>query len=179
MEFLGSRLLKGKRVYLGAMSRDYIPLYAQWFSDLETLGLTGTNHVLPQTEESERAWYEWLKENNNYSFAICLIEEERPIGNLILKTPDWRSRFCEVGIAIGDKDYWGEGYGTEAMQIALRYAFLELNLNRVELGVSAFNSRAIRSYEKCGFKTEAVQREALYRDGKYHDIVAMAILREE
>ena len=84
-----------------------------------------------------------------------------------------------LGIVIGEKEYWGKGYGTEAVKTMLRYAFHELGLNRVELETYSFNPRAQRCYERAGFRREGVRRGALYRDGKFHDIIIMGILREE
>jgi RimJ/RimL family protein N-acetyltransferase len=86
-----------------------------------------------------------------------------------------------VSIAVID-DYkiaWGKGYGTDATRALLRYAFEEANLHRIELEVFAFNPRAIRVYEKCGFKLEGVRKQALYREGEWHDEHIMAILRDE
>lgn len=101
------------------------------------------------------------------------------IGNIGLHRIDWVNRVAKLGIVIGERDYWGRGYGTEAVRTMLRYAFRELGLNRVELEVFAFNARALRCYEKTGFRREGVRRKALFRDGKYHDIILMGILREE
>ena len=61
----------------------------------------------------------------------------------------------------------------------VRYAFEELGLNRVELETYSFNARAIRCYEKAGFRREGIRRRALYRDGKFHDVILMGILKEE
>ncbi len=84
-----------------------------------------------------------------------------------------------VWILIGERDYWGKGYGTDAMRVMLRYAFDELNLHRVSLRVFGFNQRAIRSYEKCGFAHEGVSRNALNKMGQRWDEVWMGILRSD
>jgi RimJ/RimL family protein N-acetyltransferase len=84
-----------------------------------------------------------------------------------------------VGIGIGEREYWGKGYGKDAMRIMLRYAFMELNLHRVSLNVYEYNPRAIRSYEKAGFTVEGRQRQALNRDGRRWDMIYMGSLREE
>ena len=84
-----------------------------------------------------------------------------------------------VGIGLGERDYWGNGYGTDAMRLMLRFAFDELNLWRVSLGVFAYNPRAIRSYEKAGFRREGLVRGDCRRDGQRWDSVFMGILRDE
>ena len=71
------------------------------------------------------------------------------------------------------------GYGTDAIETILKYAFNKMNLHKIELRVYEFNKRALKCYEKCGFKIEGVMREDLFRDGKYHNTIFMSILRSE
>jgi RimJ/RimL family protein N-acetyltransferase len=84
-----------------------------------------------------------------------------------------------MGIQIGEREYWGKGYGTDALRVLLRYAFDELNLARVSLSVLEGNVRAMRSYEKCGFKYEGRERQAWAYEGRRWDEVYMGLLREE
>lgn len=84
-----------------------------------------------------------------------------------------------VWILIGERDYWGKGYGTDAMRVFMRYAFQEWNLHRLSLRVFGFNQRALRSYEKCGFVYEGVNRNALNKMGQRWDEVWMGITRGE
>jgi RimJ/RimL family protein N-acetyltransferase len=84
-----------------------------------------------------------------------------------------------MGISLGDREYWGKGYGSDAMRLLLRYAFHELNLHRVSLNVFEYNPRAIRSYEKVGFVHEGRMRKFLNREGKRWDILYMGITRQE
>jgi RimJ/RimL family protein N-acetyltransferase len=80
---------------------------------------------------------------------------------------------------VGEREYWGRGYGTEAMRLVLQFAFQELNLHRVSLGVFAYNERAIRSYEKAGFRIEGRLRQGIHRVNQRWDEVVMGILRSE
>ena len=114
-----------------------------------------------------------------YIFTIRTIEDDRLIGEIGFGGMDWAAGNAWVGIGIGVKEYWGRGYGTEAMKLILRFGFEELNLHRVSLDVFDYNKRAIRSYEKAGFKIEGRERKALRRSGERYDIVYMGILREE
>lgn len=95
----------------------------------------------------------------------------------------WRvsriNRNAMLTIFLGERSRWGRGLGTEALRLCLRFGFDELSLERIELHVFGFNKRAIRSYEKVGFRTEGLRRGALYRDGEFHDILVMGIRRFE
>jgi RimJ/RimL family protein N-acetyltransferase len=84
-----------------------------------------------------------------------------------------------VGIFIGEKRLWNQGYGTDAMRLLLQHGFNTLNLNRVALDVYDTNLRAVRSYEKAGFVHEGRKRQAIFKDGRYVDILQMSVLRAE
>jgi RimJ/RimL family protein N-acetyltransferase len=116
----------------------------------------------------------------NHYFAIRALDDNRLLGDIGLEvTHNWMGRNAFVGLGIGKREDWGKGYGTDAMKIALRFAFTELNLERVTLNVFEYNPRAIRSYEKAGFKHEGRMRGSLLKDGKRWDMLFMGILREE
>jgi len=84
-----------------------------------------------------------------------------------------------IGIGIGEREFWGKGYGTDMMKLALQYAFTELNVYRVSLGLFEYNPRALRSYEKAGFRLEGRTRGDVLRGGTRGDSLWMGILREE
>jgi RimJ/RimL family protein N-acetyltransferase len=96
-----------------------------------------------------------------------------------LEVESWPNRDAWVAIAIGERENWSKGYGSDAMRVLLRYAFSELNLNRVSLVVFGYNERAQRSYLKVGFKLEGRQRERVRRDGTRYDMVFMSVVRDE
>jgi RimJ/RimL family protein N-acetyltransferase len=121
-------------------------------------------------------------EESNGSGALFMVHtmaDDQVIGFIELDGFDWAARSGWVGIGIGNPDYRGKGYGTEAMKLLLAYAFSGLNLNRVNLNVFSYNERAIRSYEKCGFKYEGTQREVIYKEDQRWDMIDMGILRNE
>lgn len=102
----------------------------------------------------------------------------------LIGTADYRDvdpvkRSCTVGITIGKKEYWGQGYGTDAMKVLVRFLFERLNLRRIQLDTWGGNGRAIRSYEKCGFVIEGRLRENEYVRGEYFDTVIMGLLRDD
>lgn len=172
-------MFEGDLVRLAQISRDNLPAYKRWMRDYEV------QHFLariptPITDEAEEAWFESVaKGTDDYIFAIRTLDDDTLIGNCGLHGIDVKNRLAEFGIVIGEKAYWGRGYGTDAARVILHFAFDELNLNRVELDVYDFNPRAIRSYEKVGFVHEVTRREALFRGGEYHDVHRMGILQNE
>jgi RimJ/RimL family protein N-acetyltransferase len=112
-------------------------------------------------------------------FAIRTLAEDGLIGLIGLFANFQSHRDASMGIQIGERAYWGKGYGTDALRVLLRYAFAELNLYRVSLSVLEGNERAMRSYEKCGFRYEGCERQAWSYDGRRWDEIYMGLLREE
>lgn len=106
-------------------------------------------------------------------------ESERTVGIISLVNIDYKNRSAECIIDIGEKDLWGKGIGREAMGIILEFAFNEMNLHRLYLQVFSFNRRAVNLYEKLGFTLAGKFREALYRQGEWHDIILMDMLEDE
>ena len=92
---------------------------------------------------------------------------------------EWNNQCGLLAIGIGEEKFRSKGYGTDALRLILRYAFFELNLNRVGLDVISYNKRAVRAYEKVGFKVEGTMRESVLRDGHKYDRIIMSILRNE
>ena len=103
----------------------------------------------------------------------------RYVGPARLTVFSWSDGDARLAIGIYDRRFWSAGYGTEAIRLLLRYAFDDLGLHRVDLLVIAYNARAIRAYEKCGFVREGVLRESALVDGVRHDDVLMSILEQE
>ena len=173
-------MIYGKGLRLRAIEREDVPRFLRWFNDPEVRWYLTMYRPLSQAEEER--WVEsLLSRRDDIVLAIEVREGDNwvHIGNIGLHKIDWKNRVAKLGIVIGERDYWGRGYGTEAIRTMLRYAFLELGLNRVELEVYDFNERAIRCYEKAGFVREGVRRQALYREGRFHDVILMGILQEE
>jgi len=176
-------LFKGKLVRLTGLDPEEIgKSFSNWGRDSEYKRLLDSD---PPRLHSAKANKDWLEKHiqddqtNMYWFAIRALEDDRLLGDADLSVINWGSRDAFVGIGIGEREFWGKGYGTDAMELLLHYAFTELNLRRVTLNVFEFNERAIRSYEKAGFRMEGRQRQAMQREGRRYDILYMGILREE
>ena len=157
-------------------------LSARWNRDTEYTRLLDTEQAQLWSAKKIKNWREEdLEEtkSDEIFFFIRTLEGDKIIGFIGLADIQWNNGDAWVGIGIGERSDWGKGYGTDAMRVLLRYAFTELNLHRVSLGVFDYNPRAIRSYEKAGFKHEGREREQLHRDGSRADGLYMGILKEE
>jgi diamine N-acetyltransferase len=174
-------MIYGNNIRLRAIERQDLPRFVEWLNDPEVI--QGLLFYLPMSLAEEEGWFEnMLKRPPAEHPLVIEIHEGNEwvmIGNCGVHNIDWRCRSAEVGIVIGEKRLWGHGYGTLAMQLLLNHCFETLNLNRVALDVYENNLRAIRSYEKAGFTQEGRNRQAMYQDGKYIDILKMSILHQE
>jgi diamine N-acetyltransferase len=170
--------LSGQRVYLRPVEDNDLPLLYTWMNDPEIRGLTG--EVTPTSFAGVRDYIERIrKDESRVWFVIVLQEDNQVIGEcgLLRMFSAWRS--TDLSIMLGEKSAWGKGYATEAMYLLMDYAFGYLNMHRVAIGVVGSNKRALRFYEKVGFKVEGVQRDGYYYDHTYQDFVMMSILDDE
>lgn len=175
-------IYRGILVRLGSESPEVIAkAFAKWDHDTEMLRLADTDPAQLWSEKKLREFFEkdGEKTEQAFRFSIRTLAEDKLIGVISLDIQEWSHSDAWVGIIIGDREDWGKGYGTDAMQTILRFAFTEINLRRVTLNVFEYNPRGIRSYEKVGFQHEGRLRGALLRDGKRWDMLYMGILRED
>lgn len=169
--------LKGERVGLRPPQRESIDAYLRWMNDLDILQYILRVRPIGRAEEEE--WFANLsKRPDDILFEIAL-HDGRLIGSCGIHRINASNRSAEVGIVIGDKDCWGQGYGREALGLVCRYGFDVLNLNRVGLSVYAYNARGLRCYERLGFRHEGRRRAARYWNGRYWDILEMGLLESE
>jgi RimJ/RimL family protein N-acetyltransferase len=156
-----------------------LPLFVLWFNDPEVRYWLSMSEAPEFTLEGEQEWYEEMRADP-WRVVWCIeTEDGQPIGNLALQAIDETHGRATFGISIGEKAYWGRGYGTEALRAVLRYAFQEMGLRRVVLEADEDNARAIRCYEKCGFQREGLLRAHRLRHGEPVNGVIMSVLREE
>ncbi len=173
-------LFRGGLVRLAAAQEDDVALFARWSQDADYLRALDTDYARPlSAKEVEERFSSTGSGPNAVEFRLRTLEGDRLIGFVALHSIEWNNQTAMLSIGIGDPDYRGKGYGTDALRLALRYAFRELNLYRVGLDVIADNQAAIRAYEKVGFKREGAMRGAVLRDGQRKDLVLMGILRQE
>jgi RimJ/RimL family protein N-acetyltransferase len=174
-------IIYGERIRLRSAERSDLEKFVEWINDPEvTEGLT---LFLPMSSVDEEKWFEGVMQHAQEEKPLVIDMKDgatwRCIGNSNFMSFDWVARSAEVGIMLGDKSIWNQGYGTETMTLLLRHGFGTLNLNRIYLRVYSENKRAIRTYEKAGFVHEGCMRQAVYKNGKYNDVLFMSVLRDE
>ncbi|MBN1934107.1 MAG: GNAT family N-acetyltransferase [Anaerolineae bacterium] len=170
--------LVGERVYLRSPERGDLAYIRRWANDPEIRRVTG--EVLPMTSVEADAFWERINSDRDRAwFTVVLRESDRIIGEagLLRMFHPWRT--TDLSIVLGEKDTWGQGYGTEAIDLLLDYAFGYLGFHRVSIGVVGFNERALLFYEKVGFRREGIQRDGYFYDHAFHDFVMMSILENE
>jgi RimJ/RimL family protein N-acetyltransferase len=174
---ISESILEGDKVRLRPMTPSDLPHFVHWLADPEVRRwLAALND--PPTLDDEVEWYETTRENPDNVLWSMETLDGRLVGTIELRLTPAHKR-AELGIAVQDKSQWNKGYGTDAVRLALAYAFEDLELNRVELTTDAENVRGRRCYEKCGFVQEGVLREHRLVEGKLGDTIVMSVLRKE
>jgi len=173
-------LFSGALIRLAALTKSDRPTIARWDDDAEFDRLMRAEPAMPTSVEAlEREAERDRHHDDDYGFAIHTLAEDKLIGYCRLTWVQTNHRHAWVAIGIGEADYRGKGYGTDAMRVLVGYAFRELDLHRLSLSVFSYNLPAIRCYEKVGFVREVVKRAALYRDGQRYDELIMGLLRSD
>lgn len=172
-------MIEGKKVRIRAVEQTDLDEIMKWVNDPEVIDNLLMRY--PVSRHLEEKWLEKALDTSDMRNKAFSIETKDGVylGGIGLHKINWENRNAEVGIVIGKKEYWGKGYGTDAMLAILEFAFNHMNLHRVYLEVYDFNTRGIKSYEKCGFKKEGALCDDRFSRGKYHDTIIMGILKEE
>ena len=174
-------IIYGERIRLRATEREDVKSFHAWVNDPEVTRYLSLS--LPMSNVDEENWFNSMSQRAQSEKTLSIEVRDgdgwKLIGNSGVFDIDQVTRSAELGIMIGEKSEWNRGYGTEAMMLLARHCFDTLNLNRVHLRVYAENLRGKRAYEKAGFIEEGRLREAVYKHGKYDDVIVMSILRSE
>jgi len=167
-------ILIGNRLRLRPLEKSDAPLLVEWMNDHEITKYL--LNYLPISIEEEEEWIAKQTKDRSKCIVWGIDLEGFLIGTVGIGF-DHRRGTSTLGISIGDKTRWGQGYGAEAILLVLSYAFGTLNLRKVSLKVHATNKRARACYAKCGFRQEGRLKEDVYVQGKYLDTILMAIFR--
>lgn len=174
--------LRGKQTILRPIHEetDAEPMF-QWVNDPGVIHFT--MGYLPQTLRQEKEWMEKIgKDDKNIHLAVEAVESGGKrilIGAMGIHRINWVDRNAYTGAMIGNKDYWGKGYGTDAKMSLIEYAFNTLNLHRLCSRVFDFNARSLKYLLKCGYKEEGRRRQHAFVNGVYRDVIELGLLRED
>ena len=175
-------MYKGKKTILREYRKEDAALAVKLFNDGELRRLLDPRPLLPLSLPEEEAFVNNAMNpkdrNRAFEFAVTTLQGKY-IGGCSFFNFDHRTGTVTIGVSINDKAYWGKGYGSDALRTLLRLLFLEMNARKVLLYVFAFNERAIACYKGLGFREEGRLKEQVYREGKYHDEVIMALFRRD
>ena len=170
--------MQGKLVRLRAYEKADADALFRWFSDEEVTRWLGPPNFPSRAQQEKFIELAAAGGDDAKYFAIETLDGKL-VGDTGIRKIEWKSRNAAFFITIGEKQLWGKGLGTDALRVVSRLAFDKMNLNRLWLTAIADNSRAIRCYEKCGFVREGLLRQDSFVDGKYRDVLLMALLRED
>jgi len=169
--------LRGKKVILRPFNKATdLEAFWRWINDPENNQFMTANKPIPMVQEER--WFDEQPRRNAIALAIET-KDGQLIGNMGLHKIDWVSRFATTGAMIGEAEFRGKGYGTDAKMVLLNYAFNRLNMRKIMSQVLDFNGRSLRYSEKCGYREEARLKEMYFRDGKYCDEVILSVTKEE
>lgn len=174
--------MKGNKVELKPFERHHISKLVEWRNDPEvsywSVGRE-PDYELTTLEEAEMSFSKNVESGSKldaYMFAVYT-KDGQYIGVADYREVDRIKRSCTIGITIGEKDYWGKGYGTDAINALVEFLFSRLNLRRIQIDTWSGNERAIKSYQKCGFRIEGTLKESEFIEGKYYDTIIMGLLK--
>ena len=172
------RIISSEKIYFRSISiNDIDGGWLEWINDKNSRKFLST-----RKKQTKKKLVQYLEEStppSAYMFAVCLVENDKYIGNARLSSVDRINNKCTYGRLIGDKNLRGKGIGTEILKLLAHYAFYNLNLNRIETGVVRKNTASIRSNEKAGFVSEGILRESELINGTYEDVVRFSMLRSD
>jgi RimJ/RimL family protein N-acetyltransferase len=175
-------VIEGERIRLRKVEKPDLPLLHKWGNDRDVVAWARFSpEHMTSLAALEKAYEKELhdEETERVSFMIEERATSRAIGWCVVRTWDRKHVSANVGISLGEKELWGKGYGTEAMELLLEIVFDHQGWHHAELWTLAENERAIKSFEKSGFRRVGVEREVAYFSGGYHDVVLMEQLKAE
>lgn len=172
-------MLKGQKTWIRPLENEDIEAFYQWYNDQEvnlwSSGAWPLNTLLSKDAIEDR-FFE--PDSDERRYAILNLEQEL-IGTLGFRDANIPARSATLFIVIGEKEYWGQGYGSDALNTFLHFLFSQWNFHRLSLDTWDGNLRAIKAYERLGFKLEGTLRDARFVNGKYHDALIFGVLRSE
>ncbi|MGL4656562.1 MAG: GNAT family N-acetyltransferase [Sarcina sp.] len=175
-------IFTGNKVILRSYKEEDLWLAHKYINDYGITKYLALDAIFPVSIDHEEEFLKKASEINSemtYNFAIESLETGEYIGGCGINKTDLKNRNCTIGIFIGDRDLWGQGYGTDSMEVLIHFIFNELNFEKIKLSLYSFNDRALKCYANLGFVEEGRLKKEIFREGKYHDVILMAMFRED
>lgn len=167
------------RIYLRALEPEDYKISVKWRNDPEIQNMVGGPKYFVSSEK-EKEWVERaINDSNRIVCAICLCENDKYIGNIMLQEINWINRSAHIPVMIGDKEEWGKGYATEARMMMLKFAFEERGLERIWAEVLESNVGSLKLHEKCGYKVEGLMRNSIFKNGVFQNQYLLSVLKED
>lgn len=169
-------VIQGERVRLEPPTTEMIPLFCRWFADREV-----TRYLHMRFVPSPKMEEEWLERASKDEHGViwAIVVDGHTIGTTGIHEINWRHRRASTGIVIGERSEWGKGYGSETVRLRTRYAFTELNLEKLMTEVYEGNHASRRELEKAGYRQYGLARRHAFIEGEWHDAWLGEILRDE
>jgi RimJ/RimL family protein N-acetyltransferase len=169
--------LKGKRLRLRPLEATDLERCTVWINDPEIRDFITVAFPISSIQEQSFVMEATLSKDR-VKLAIETHEGVH-VGNIDIHGINWINRTAETGTMIGDKNYWSQGYGTEAKMLLLDYAFNTLGLRKLHSGAYAYNERSINYSLTCGYKIIGRKKKEKFRKGEYHDVVLLEVFKDE
>ncbi len=169
--------LRGRKTVLRPVLESDVPLLMKWINDPRVRQFI--QNAFPLGEGAEREWVANLSKRSDTNMVLMIEVNGKAIGNMGVHQINWKDRTATTGAIIGEVEYWGKGYGTDAKMALLEYLFNTLNLRKVMSHVYAFNKRSLGYSLHCGYKIEARLRKQRFIGGRYHDEVILGLFKED
>ena len=180
-----TQLFEEKDVRFGPIDFETHPdIESRWTHDAEFMRLMELKPIRPLTAATVKKQYEAIEKEMDegkelFYFTIRAREDDRFIGKALIEYVDWASGNAYLRLGIGEAEFRRKGYGSQTLNLLLRYAFGEMNLYRVTAVVPAYNEGAMRLFQKFGFMEEVRRRKVLHRDGEFWDAIGFGLLNAE
>lgn len=185
MSGIANQLFEGPDIRFGPIDHEKDPeIESRWTHDAQFMRLFDLSPARPMSAAMVKKQYEKLEkqvdeDKNLYYFTVRARADDRLIGKAIIEWIEWTNSNAFLRLGIGAGEDRRRGYGSQALQMMLRFAFAELNLYRVTANVQEYNEPAIRLLQKYGFVEEVRRRQGLDRDGRRWDLLVFGLLKDE
>lgn len=171
--------IEGEKCYLRSLEiSDCLKAYVTWMND-DNINAYLESRFKSWTESDIKDYIVKMEESkSDYLLGIFDRKSDTHIGNIRIGSIHSYHRFASIGIIIGEKTFWGKGYATEAIELAVNYAFSDLKLHKVTAGSYDENEASIKAFENCGFKREGLLENQYYNGENYTDLVLLGKINE-